>query len=138
MLDLVVANYLQFDQSKIARPGEDANCNWKGVPVNCGPRGLTLGRLFLYRNNGDGTFTDVSESSGIAKANGSYCMTVAAADFRGSGFQDIFVACDSTSSVLFQNNGKGVFTEVALESGVALNEDGMDRRAWASPLGTSI
>lgn len=135
LLDLVVANYLEFDQSKIARPGENANCNWKGVPVNCGPRGLPPGRVFLYRNNGDGTFTDVSESSGIAKVKGSYCMTVAAADFRGSGFQDIFVACDSTPSFLFQNNGKGVFTEVALESGVALNEDGMEQAGMGVAVG---
>jgi hypothetical protein len=84
-LDLVVANYLDFHPEQAAKPGEDPNCNWKGVAVNCGPRGLPPGRVFLYRNNGDGTFTDISEVSGVAKLSGSYCMTVTCADFSNSG-----------------------------------------------------
>ena len=133
-LDLMVANYLAFDPRTALKPGENVNCTWKGVPVNCGPRGLPLGRVFLYRNNGDGTFTDVSTASGVAKARG-YCMTVAAADFRGSGFQDIYVACDSTPSFMFQNNGDGTFTDVGLETGVALNEDGMEQAGMGIAVG---
>ena len=126
-LDLFVSNYLDFDMAKIPKPGENANCNWKGFPVNCGPRGLPPGFVALYRNNGDGTFTDVSIKSGVAKAKGSYCMTTVAADFDNDGWPDLYVACDSTPSFLFKNNHDGTFTEVGLETGVALNEDGMEQ-----------
>ncbi len=126
-LDLCVSNYVEFDKNKIPKPGENANCNWKGIPVNCGPRGLPPGSVALYHNNGDGTFTDVSEKSGVSKSKGSYCMTTAAADFDNDGWPDIYVACDSTPSFLFKNNHDGTFTEVGLETGVALNEDGMEQ-----------
>ncbi|MCU1262449.1 MAG: hypothetical protein JWO80_5334 [Bryobacterales bacterium] len=134
-LDLVVATYLDFDMSRIPKPGGNVNCNWKGVPVNCGPRGLPPGRVYLYRNNGDGTFTDISVASGIAKAKGSYCMTTVAADFAGTGWQDLYVACDSTSSFLFRNNKDGTFTDTGLESGVALNEDGMEQAGMGVGIG---
>jgi enediyne biosynthesis protein E4 len=64
-LDLFVANYLQFDPAAVPRPGQNPNCMWKGVPVNCGPRGLPFPLHSLYRNNGDGTFTAVSRASKI-------------------------------------------------------------------------
>jgi hypothetical protein len=126
-LDLLVSNYLEFDMAKIPKPGENANCNWKGIPVNCGPRGLPPGFVALYHNNGDGTFTDVSVKSGVANSKGSYCMTTVAADFDNDGWPDLYVACDSTPSFLFKNNHDGTFTEVGLETGVALNEDGMEQ-----------
>ena len=97
---------------------------WKWMAVNCGPRGLPTGRNFLYRNNRDGTFTDVSEPSGIAKVDNRYAMTAVAADFDDDGWPDIFVACDSTPSILYRNNHDGTFTDTALEGGVAYNEDG--------------
>lgn len=134
-LDIAVANYLQFDMSKIPKPGESSYCNWKGIPVNCGPRGLPPGSMLLYHNNGDGTFTDVSEKSGLAKAKGSYCMTTVAADFDNDGWPDIYVACDSTPSFLFKNNHDGTFTDVGLESGVALNEDGMEQAGMGLGIG---
>ncbi len=134
-LDLFVANYLQFDPEKIPKPGESAYCNWKGIPVNCGPRGLPPGSVELFHNNGDGTFTDVSEKSGVAKAKGSYCMTSVAADFDNDGWPDIYVACDSTPSFLFKNNRDGTFTEIGLESGVALNEDGMEQAGMGLGIG---
>lgn len=126
-LDLFVSNYVDFDINRIPKPGENANCNWKGIPVNCGPRGLPPGFVALYHNNGDGTFTDVSEKSGVAKAKGSYCMTTVAADFDNDGWPDVYVACDTSPSFLFKNNHDGTFTEVGLETGVALNEDGMEQ-----------
>ena len=135
LLDIAVANYLQFNPNKIPKPGESSFCNWKGIPVNCGPRGLPPGDMLLYHNNGDGTFTDVSEKSGIAKAKGSYCMTVAAADFDNDGWPDIYVACDSTPSFLFKNNHDGTFTDVGLETGVALNEDGMEQAGMGLGIG---
>jgi hypothetical protein len=134
-LDLFVANYLRFDPARIPRTGKDAACNWKGVPVNCGPRGLPTESHLLFHNNGDGTFSDVSERSGIAKAKGSYGLTAAAADFNDDGWPDIFVACDSTPSLLFRNNRDGTFTEEALPRGVALNEDGMEQSGMGIGIG---
>ena len=134
-LDLFVSNYLEFSFDSIPKPGSNINCNWKGVPVNCGPRGLPPGVPALYRNNGDGTFTDVSVASGIAKAKGSYAMTAVAADFDNDGWPDIYVACDSTPSFLFRNNHDGTFTDIGLESGVALNEDGMEQAGMGLGIG---
>src|SRR5579862_659760 len=135
LLDLFVDSYLQFDMRAIPKPGENSNCNWKGVPVNCGPRGLPPGSVALYKNNGDGTFTDVSAAAGFSKANGSYPMTAVAADFDNDGWPDIYVACDSTPSFLFRNNHDGTFTDIALESGVALNEDGMEQAGMGVGIG---
>ena len=134
-LDLVLGNYLKFDPAKIPKPGESSFCNWKGIPVNCGPKGLPPGDVRLYHNNGDGTFSDVSEKSGVAKAKGSYCMTIAAADFDNDGWPDLYIACDSTPSFLFKNNHDGTFTDVGLETGVALNEDGMEQAGMGLGIG---
>src|SRR5205809_2835379 len=101
----------------------------------CGPRGLPPGSGALYRNNGDGTFTDVTAASGIAKATGSYMMTAAAADFNDDGWPDIYVACDSTPSFLLRNNRDGTFTDIGLESGVALNEDGKEQAGMGVGIG---
>jgi hypothetical protein len=135
LLDLCVATYLEFDFKSVPPPGGNANCNWKGIPVNCGPRGLPPGSVGLYRNNGNGTFTDVSAPSGMAKARGSYPMTVVSADFDNDGWPDIYVACDSTPSFLFRNNQNGSFSEVGLERGVALNEDGMEQAGMGLGIG---
>ena len=134
-LDLFVATYLDFDPEKVPKPGANVNCTWKGIPVNCGPRGLPPGRCFLYRNNGNGTFTDASEQSGVAAARGNYCMTSLAADFRNTGWPDIYVACDSTPSLLFQNNRDGTFTERGLAMGVALSEDGAEQAGMGVGVG---
>ena len=134
-LDLVVANYIELDLARIPKPGESGFCNWKGIPVNCGPRGLPPGFANLYHNNGDGTFTDVSEKSGFSKIKGAYCMTVAAADFDNDGWPDIYIACDSTPSFLLKNNKDGTFTDIGLESGVALNEDGMEQAGMGLGIG---
>ena len=134
-LDLFVANYLEFDFKSIPEPGQNANCTWKGVSVNCGPRGLPPERHSLYRNNGDGTFTNVTRESGIGAAEGSYGMTAVAADFDNDGWPDIYLACDSTPSFLFRNNRDGTFTEEGLERGVALNEDGMEQAGMGVGIG---
>jgi hypothetical protein len=134
-LDLFVSNYLEFDFAKVPKPGGNINCTWKGIPVNCGPRGLPPGTHSLYRNNRDGTFTDVSVVSGVAKATGTYGMTAVAADFDNDGWPDIYVACDSTPSLYFRNNRDGTFTEEGLERGVALNEDGMEQAGMGLGIG---
>ncbi|MEA2172761.1 MAG: enediyne biosynthesis protein [Blastocatellia bacterium] len=134
-LDLFVANYLKFDLSKAPEPGKGANCFWKGVPVNCGPKGLPTDTNLLYHNNGDGTFKDVSDSSGIAKVTGRYSMTATTLDYNNDGWTDIYVACDSTASTLYRNNRDGTFTDVALEAGTAYNEDGQAQAGMGVAVG---
>ncbi len=134
-LDLFVSNYLQFDVMRVPKPGENVNCTWKGIPVECGPRGLPRGVHSLYRNNGDGTFTDVSVAAGIASQRGSYGMTVVAADLDQDGWPDIFVACDSTPSLLFMNNHDGTFREEGVVRGVALSEDGQEQAGMGVGVG---
>jgi len=132
---LFVANYLEFDLQSVPKPGANSNCNWQGIPVMCGPRGLPTSVPALYRNNGDGTFTDVSAASRVTEAKGSYMMTVATADFNNDGWPDIYVACDSTPSFLLRNNHDGTFTDVALEWGVSLNEDGREQAGMGLGIG---
>src|SRR4051794_37557425 len=134
-LDLFVATYLNTTLEKLPKPGENPDCRWKGVPVNCGPRGLPPGFVQLFHNNGDGTFTDVSRQSGVAAAARSYPMTAVAADYDNDGWPDIYVACDSTPSWLFRNQHDGTFREEALERGVALSEDGVEQAGMGVAVG---
>jgi enediyne biosynthesis protein E4 len=134
-LDLFVSNYLQFDFKHVPKPGANSNCNWKGIPVECGPRGLPTGIHSLYHNNGDGTFTDVSHHAGISALRESYGMTAVAADFNEDGWPDIFVACDSTPSLLLMNTGKGTFSEEGVLRGVALSDDGMEQAGMGVGIG---
>jgi len=134
-LDLFVANYLKFDLETAPEPGKGANCTWKGIPVNCGPKGLPTDINLLYHNNGDGTFADVSDKSGIAKVKGRYSMTATTIDFNNDGWPDIYVACDSTASTLYRNNRDGSFTDVALETGTAYNEDGQAQAGMGVAIG---
>jgi enediyne biosynthesis protein E4 len=134
-LDLFVSNYLVFDFDKIPATGKDPNCNFKGVPVNCGPRGLTPERPMLYHNNGDGTFTDVTARSGIGGVAPGFGLTAVAADLDGDGWQEIYVACDSTSSLLFHRRTDGTFEEQGLQSGLAVNEDGNEQAGMGIAIG---
>ena len=134
-LDLFVSNYLKFDFEHVPKPGATVNCNWKGIPVNCGPRGLPYGQHSLYRNNGDGTFTDVSVEAGIAKPWPSYGMTVVASDFDEDGWPDIYVASDSTPSLLFINQHDGTFREEGVVRGVALSNDGAEQAGMGVGVG---
>ena len=122
-LDLFVANYIDLDL-KTAPVPESGPCLYKGVMVACGPPGLNGGKNILYHNNGNGTFTDVSEKSGILNANGTYGLGVLTADLDNDGWPDIYVANDSTASALYQNKKNGTFADVAIEAGCALSADG--------------
>jgi enediyne biosynthesis protein E4 len=122
-LDLFVANYIDFDL-KTAPVPESGPCLYKGRMVACGPPGLQGGKNILFHNNGDGTFADVSEKSGILKTKGTYSLGVLTADFDNDGWPDIYVANDSTSSALLKNNHDGTFTDIAVEAGVAFSPDG--------------
>ena len=134
-LDLCVATYLDTTLEKLPKPGENVDCKWRGVPVNCGPRGLPPGYVQLFHNNGDGTFTDVTKPSGLGVAGGSYPMTTVAADYDNDGWPDIYVACDSTPSWLFRNQHDGTFKEEGLERGVALSEDGLEQAGMGVGVG---
>jgi enediyne biosynthesis protein E4 len=122
-LDLFVANYIDMDLATAPVP-ESGPCLYKGVMVACGPPGLMGGKNILFHNNGDGTFSDISESAGILAANGTYGLGVLTADFDNDGWPDIYVANDSTASALYQNRKNGKFTDIAMEAGCALSADG--------------
>ncbi|HXE35832.1 MAG TPA: CRTAC1 family protein [Verrucomicrobiae bacterium] len=122
-LDLFVANYIDLDLATAPVP-ESGPCVYKGVLVACGPPGLNGGKNILFHNNGDGTFTDVSERAGLFQANGTYGLGVLTADFNNDGWPDIYVANDSTASALYQNKKNGTFSDVAMEAGCALSADG--------------
>jgi len=122
-LDLFVANYIDLDLATAPVP-ESGPCLYKGVMVACGPPGLNGGKNILYRNNGNGTFTDVTEPAGILGANGTYGLGVLTADFDNDGWPDIYVANDSTASALYQNKKNGKFVDIAMEAGCALSADG--------------
>jgi hypothetical protein len=123
-LDLFVANYVDLDLAKTPKPGDSAECEWKGIPVMCGPRGLPRALNALYHNNRDGTFTDVSRQAGILAPGGRYGLGVITADFDNDGRIDIFVACDMTPSLFYRNKGDGTFEEIGDAAGVAFNVDG--------------
>ncbi len=123
-LDLFITNYVALDLKQTPAMGSGQYCYWKGVPVMCGPRGLPPASNLLYHNNGDGTFTDVTEKAGILKTPGHYAFTALSGDFDNDGWPDIYVACDSTPSILYHNNHDGTFTDIAIPAGCALNGDG--------------
>ena len=131
-LDLMVANYVDFDLTTAPAPGDRPSCMWKGVPVMCGPRGLAPAKNILYHNRGDGTFEDVSLKSHIDKADGHYSLSVSTLDYDNDGWPDIFVACDSTASILYHNNRDGTFTDVAITAGAAFNDDGRAQAGMGS------
>lgn len=123
-LDLFVANYLKFDPKTTPKPGANPYCWYREMPVNCGPRGLPFDRNILYHGNGDGTFSDVSEASGVGTPNQQYSLGVLTGDFNGDGRTDIYVASDQTPSLLYINQGNGKFTEEGLLRGVAFDDNG--------------
>ena len=125
-VDLYVANYIAFDQKTVPKRGSNPFCKYMGIDVMCGPRGLPAEPDILYRNNGDGTFTDVTQHAGIQDL-GYPGFTVVFTDFDNDGWPDIFVANDSARNFLFHNNHDGTFSEVALFSGVALNGEGREQ-----------
>jgi enediyne biosynthesis protein E4 len=132
-LDLFVSNYVLFDPKSVPRAGDISSCN--NERVFCGPRGLPYGRHSLYRNNSDGTFSDVTAAAGIDKVDAGYGLTAVSADFDNDGWPDIYVACDSTRSLLFRNRHDGTFAEEAMERGVALSEDGMEQAGMGVGIG---
>jgi hypothetical protein len=133
-LDLFVGNYIDFDVKTAPLP-EDAGCAYKGISVACGPPGLLGGKNLLYRNNGDGTFTDVSQKAGILDTIGTYSLSVAIGDLDNDGWPDIYVANDSTAATYYQNQKNGTFKDVAIEAGIAYSPDGKPQAGMGVALG---
>jgi enediyne biosynthesis protein E4 len=134
-LDLMIANYVDFDLATAPAPGDRPSCMWKGVPVMCGPRGLPAAKNILYHNRGDGTFEDVTKKAHIDQTDGHYGLSVSVLDFNDDGWPDIYVACDSTPSILYRNNRDGTFTDIAVTAGAAFNEDGREQAGMGSTIG---
>jgi enediyne biosynthesis protein E4 len=132
LLDLMVANYVDFDKSTAPAPGERASCVWKGVPVMCGPRGLPGAKNILYHNLGGGKFENVTTKAKIDQTSGQYAFSVSTLDYDDDGWPDIYVACDSTPSILYHNNHDGSFTDRAVIAGAAFNEDGREQAGMGS------
>jgi hypothetical protein len=126
-LDLIVANYIDFDAQQSPRPRERSGCHWKGIPVPCGPRGLKGETVILYHNDGHGHFTEVSKQAGIQTPPDYHGLTVLTGDFDNDGWPDFFVACDSSPSLYFHNKKNGTFEEMGLASGLAVNETGREQ-----------
>jgi len=134
-LDLIVANYVDFDSATALAPGERPACIWKGIPVMCGPRGLPWAKNILYHNLGNGVFEDATAKAHIDQTNGHYSFSVSTLDYDDDGWPDIYVACDSTASILYHNNHDGTFTDVAVVAGAAFNDDGREQAGMGSTVG---
>jgi enediyne biosynthesis protein E4 len=134
-LDLFVSRYVDIDIKKIPAKGQSRACQFEGVPVACGPLGLPNETCSLYRNNGDGTFTDVTHEAGIARSGGRYGLAAVAFDYNNDGWPDIFVACDSSPNLLFRNNKNGTFEEVGMEAGCAVNGNGQEQSGMGVGVG---
>jgi enediyne biosynthesis protein E4 len=135
-LDLFVGNYIDLDLDTVPLP-ESGLCRYKGLPVACGPPGLQGGRNILYRNAGNGTFTDVSDPSGITRASGTYALGVSTLDFDDDGWVDLYVAKDSSPSALYRNNRDGTFTDIGVRAGCAYSQDGRPQAGMGVAIGDS-
>jgi hypothetical protein len=133
-LDLFVAGYIDFDPASTPRPPAGL-CRYRGLPVACGPPGLPGARNTLWHNRGDGTFEDVSERAGMPRAAGTYALGVSTLDFDSDGWTDLYVADDSSPSVLYRNNHDGTFTDVGVRAGCAYSQDGKPQAGMGVAVG---
>ncbi len=133
--DLMVVNYVDFHLNDLPGFGSAPFCKYRGIDVQCGPRGLRGAGDAFFHNNGDGTFTDVSKAAGVSDPSGYYGLGVVWSDFNNSGKPDIYVANDSTPKFLYQNQGNGTFKEIGLESGTAVSDDGSEQASMGLALG---
>jgi len=134
-VDLMVVNYVDFHLDDMPGFGSASFCKYKGIDVQCGPRGLRGAGDSLFHNNGDGTFTNVSKAAGVSDPDGYYGLGVVWADFNNTGRPDIYVANDSTPKFLYKNLGNGKFEDIGLQSGTAVSEDGSEQASMGIALG---
>ena len=134
-VDLMVTNYVDLHLNDLPAFGASPNCKYRGLEVQCGPRGLSGAGDSLFHNNGDGTFTDVSKSAGVDDPNGYYGLSVLWSDFNNTGRPDIYIANDSTPKFLYRNMGHGKFEEIGLQSGTALSGEGAEQASMGLAIG---
>jgi hypothetical protein len=134
-LDLFVANYVDFRFNDLPGFGSLPTCKFRGIDVQCGPRGLRGASDSVFRNNGDGTFTDVSKQLGLDDPMGYYGMQPVLSDFGNSGRLDVYIANDSTPNFFYRNLGKGKFSEEGLISGTAVSSDGSEQGSMGVAVG---
>ena len=134
-VDLMVVNYVDFHLDDLPGFGSAPFCKYRGIDVQCGPRGLRGAGDSLFHSNGDGTFTDVSKTAGVNDPTGYYGLGVVWADFNNTGKPDIYIANDSTPKYLYKNLGNGKFQDVGLESGTAVSDDGSEQASMGIALG---
>jgi hypothetical protein len=134
-LDLFVANYVDLKLDALPEFGKGKFCQFQGMPVQCGPQGLKGAGDSLFRNNGDGTFADVSKAAGVADPEGLFGLGVAWCDFNDDGRIDLYVANDTGANYLYRNKGDGTFSEIGLLSGAALSEDGKGQASMGVAIG---
>jgi hypothetical protein len=134
-VDLMVSTYVEFPLDHLPSFGGKSLCKYRGIDVYCGPRGLRGGSDFLFHNNRDGTFSDVSKAAGVDDPHGYYGLGVVWADFNNTGWPDLYVANDTLPNFLYRNDGKGKFTEIGLESGAALSETGSEQASMGISIG---
>jgi enediyne biosynthesis protein E4 len=134
-VDLFVSHYVDFHLDDLPAFGSSKTCQYRGINVQCGPRGLKGSADNLYHNNGDGTFTDVSGKAGLRDLPNSFGLTVVWEDFDNDGSLDIFVANDGQKNFLLRNDGNGHFTEVSYSAGIAVSQDGAEQANMGVALG---
>ena len=135
LLDIFVSNYVRFEIEETLQPGANPFCFWRGLAVFCGPKGFPGGQNLLYHNEGEGRFRDVSKQAGITLPGLHYGLGAISSDLDGDGWPDIYVACDSTPSILYRNNRDGTFTDVAVEAGVAYGDAGQEEGSMGVAVG---
>jgi enediyne biosynthesis protein E4 len=133
--DLMVTNYVDFHLDDLPQFGSKSFCKYRGIDVQCGPRGLRGAGDSLFHNNGDGTFAEVSKAAGVSDPNGYYGLGVLWADFNNTGRPDIYIANDSTPKYLYKNEGNGKFKDIGLESGTAVSDDGSEQASMGIAIG---
>jgi len=133
--DLFVANYVDFRLDDLPKFGQGATCRYRGIPVQCGPRGLPGAGDSLFMNNGDGTFKDVSKKAGVSDPDGRYGLGVVWTDIDGDGWPDLYVANDAGPNFIYHNKHDGTFEEIGYTAGCAVGEDGSEQGSMGVALG---
>lgn len=136
--DLFIAHYVDLNLKNLPTFGAGVTCRYHAIAVQCGPRGLKGSHDALYRNNGDGTFTNVAQAAGLINSQMFFGLTAIWSDFNGDGRPDLFVANDGEQNYLYRNNGDGTFTDVAYQSGIAVNQDGREQANMGVALGDYV
>ena len=134
-LDLFVSRYVKVDLENLPAFGKGKTCEFRGIPVQCGPRGLPGTSDLLFHNDGDGHFTEVGEKAGVSDPRAYFGLGIAWFDYNQDGWPDLYVANDSTPSFLYLNQRDGTFKELAFPMGVAVSEDGGEQGGMGVAVG---